>query len=133
MEKYIHKILTILIIVSITIIGINYYKNNNANQSIKNINVGTTNLEGKQLLEVTAKGGYSPIEINAKADTNSILRIKTANTFDCSSSLVIPELKVKRNLPPSGITDIDIPAQKAGTKIAAACAMGMYTFNINFN
>jgi plastocyanin domain-containing protein len=136
MEKQIHTILTILIVISVGIIGTTFYKSNNANWSKPSNNEAiNTQLDtnGKQVLEVTAKGGYTPKELNAKANIETILRITTKNTFDCSSALVIPTLKVKKNLPPSGTTDISIPPQKAGTKISVACSMGMYAFEINFN
>jgi hypothetical protein len=35
-------------------------------------------------------------------------------------------------LPPSGITDIELPAQEAGATVQGVCAMGMYSFAINF-
>ena len=136
MEKQIYTILTVLIVISLGIIGTTFYKPNSANWA-KPSNNETINTpldtNGKQVLEVTAKGGYTPKELNAKANIETVLKITTKNTFDCSSALVIPTLNIKKNLPPSGTTDIAIPPQKAGTKISAACSMGMYAFEISFN
>jgi plastocyanin domain-containing protein len=89
--------------------------------------------DGKfQIIEVTAKNGYSPRVTEAKSNTATILRVKTSNTLDCSGSLFIPDLKYQEFLPTSGETDIQILPQKAGTTISASCSMGMYGFEIRF-
>jgi Cu+-exporting ATPase len=85
-----------------------------------------------QIVSVTAKGGYSPRIIQAKAGQKTVLKMLTKNTFDCSSALIIPKLGVHKILPASGETAIEIPAQAAGSVIDASCAMGMYSFQINF-
>ncbi len=89
--------------------------------------------DGKQIITINAKGGYTPRITNAKADMPTIIKIDTKGTFDCSSSLVIPQLNYRKNLPPSGETLVDVPAQQAGTSIRGLCSMGMFNFNINFN
>ncbi|OGH92588.1 MAG: hypothetical protein A2534_02555 [Candidatus Magasanikbacteria bacterium RIFOXYD2_FULL_39_9] len=89
--------------------------------------------DGKQIITINAKGGYTPRITNAKADMPTVIKIDTRGTFDCSSSLVIPALNYRKNLPPSGETLVDVPAQKAGTSIRGMCSMGMFSFNINFN
>ncbi len=88
---------------------------------------------GKQVVEISAKGGYSPKVSVAKADTPTILRVITRGTFDCSSILVIPSLNYSARLPPTGEKDIEIPPQQAGTILRASCGMGMYNFQIQFN
>lgn len=87
---------------------------------------------GKQILAITAKGGYAPELIEAKADMPAIIRVTTDNTFDCSSTLVIRDLDYRARLPVTGVTDIDVPPQKAGTEINGSCGMGMYSFTIRF-
>lgn len=94
-------------------------------------NVKTEN--GKQIIEINAWGGYSPQETVAKANTSTTIRVKTNKTFDCSSSLIIPSLRIQKFLPQSGTTDIEIPMQKSGSNLRALCAMGMYNFEIRFN
>ena len=89
--------------------------------------------DGKQLVEIGVKGGYSPKVSTAKADMPTVLRMKTNGTFDCSSGVTIPSLGIRKMLPPSGDTDIEVPAQKAGTTIDGVCVMGMYHFAVNFN
>lgn len=88
---------------------------------------------GKQIVEISAKGGYAPKVSVAKADTPTILRVTTRGTFDCSSILVIPSLNYSVRLPPTGEKDIEIPPQRAGSILRASCGMGMYNFQIQFN
>lgn len=88
---------------------------------------------GTQYIDITAKGGYSPGNITAKANTKTVLRVKTSATFDCSSALVIPSLNYRKNLPPTAVTEIEIPPQEKNAVLKGACAMGMYRFAINFN
>ena len=97
--------------------------------SVANVSV----MDGKQIVEIGVKGGYSPKVSAAKADLPTVLRMKTNGTFDCSSGVVIPSLSYRQNLPPSGETDIEVPAQKSGTTLEGLCVMGMYHFSVNFN
>ncbi len=91
-----------------------------------------TIVDGTQIIEITAKGGYFPRSTVAKADMPTILRVKTEGTFDCSSSISIPDLNYRANLEPSGVTKIEIPPQKSGTSFDGFCAMGMYNFEVDF-
>ncbi|HAE36656.1 MAG: hypothetical protein UR85_C0004G0003 [Candidatus Nomurabacteria bacterium GW2011_GWF2_35_66] len=88
-------------------------------------------VDGKQIIEIKAKGGYTPRVSIAKADTPTILRFNTNGTFDCSSSVRIPSMGISKFLPQSGITDIDLGIQKTGT-LQGTCGMGMYPFEIQF-
>jgi Cu+-exporting ATPase len=90
-------------------------------------------MAGKQIVEIGVKGGYSPKVTSAKADMPTTLRMKTNGTFDCSSGVTIPSLGIRQTLPSSGSTDIEVPAQKAGTTLDGVCVMGMYHFAVNFN
>lgn len=92
-----------------------------------------TFVDGTQVIDITAKGGYSPRVTEAQANVPTILRVNTKGTFDCSSALVIPSLGFRKNLPPSDITDIKLPPQEGGTSLQGLCAMGMYSFTVNFN
>lgn len=91
------------------------------------------NEAGKQVIEINVKGGYSPRVSIAKADVPTILKMKTNGTFDCSSSVVIPSIGYRNNLPSSGETEIEVPAQSAGTTLQGMCEMGMYNFQVKFN
>lgn len=101
------------------------------NQSAASSNNVTMQAD-KQIIEVNAKGGYSPRLTTAKANVPTILRIKTNSTFDCSSALRIPALNYAKNLPPSGTTDIELTSQQASGTLKALCSMGMYSFSIEF-
>lgn len=87
-------------------------------------------VDGKQVIEIRAKGGYLPRVTVAKAGIPTTLRVNTSGTFDCSSALRIPSLKVSKNLPANGVTDIELGTLVAG-KIDGNCSMGMYPFTIN--
>ncbi|MBP6942756.1 MAG: cupredoxin domain-containing protein [Candidatus Buchananbacteria bacterium] len=91
-----------------------------------------TVVDGKQIIEITAKGGYLPRQTMAKADLPTILRFNTKGTFDCSSVVRIPSMDISKNLPASGVTDIDIGSQKVAT-LQGTCGMGMYPFEVTFN
>lgn len=88
--------------------------------------------DGKQVVSISAKGGYSPRLSKAKADMPTILKVETTGTFDCSSALSLPSISYQKNLPPSGVTEIELPPQKAGSTFEGLCAMGMYGFEIAF-
>ena len=97
--------------------------------SVANVSVAN----GKQIVEIDAKGGYAPKLTAAKAGMPTVLRMKTNGTFDCSAGVVIPSLSVRQNLPPSGSTDIEVPPQQSGTQLQGLCIMGMYHFAVQFN
>lgn len=96
-------------------------------ENINNVSV----VDGKQIIEIKAKGGYRPTHSIAKAGLPTILRINTNGTFDCSSSVRIPSMGIGQNLPLSGTTDIDLGTQKVAT-LQGTCGMGMYPFDIKF-
>lgn len=87
-------------------------------------------VDGTQIVTLQAKGGYQPRVSTVKAGMPTILRVNTAGTFDCSSALQIPSLKISKNLPASGTTDIALGELKPGT-LDGTCSMGMYPFELN--
>ena len=95
--------------------------------NVNNISV----VDGKQIIDLTAKGGYSPGKSIAKAGIPTILRFTTNGTFDCSLSIRIPSMNVSKNLALAGITDIDLGSPKVGI-LRGSCGMGMYPFEIDF-
>ncbi len=90
-----------------------------------------TIVDGKQIIEINAKGGYQPRKSIAKAGIPTIIRFNTKGTFDCSSAVRIPSLNISKSLPQSGATDIDIGEGKLGT-LQGSCGMGMYPFEVEF-
>lgn len=88
-------------------------------------------VDGKQIIEISAKGGYQPRKSIAKAGIPTIIRFNTKGTFDCSSSVRIPSMNISKLLPQSGSVDIDIGTQEVAT-LQGSCGMGMYPFEIDF-
>lgn len=88
-------------------------------------------VDGKQIIEIRARGGYYPRKTVAKANIPTIIRYITKGTYDCSASIYLPSKKINRILPQSGETDIDIGSPEMG-KFSGTCGMGMYSFEINF-
>jgi plastocyanin domain-containing protein len=105
---------------------------NNRGDSVPVVNENNvTIVDGKQIIEIRAKGGYLPEKSIAKAGIPTILRFDTSGTFDCSSSVRIPSMDISKILPQTGTTDIDIGIQNAGT-FNGTCGMGMYPFEVEF-
>ena len=88
-------------------------------------------VDGKQIIDLTAKGGYRPLQSVAKAGIPTILRVSTKGTFDCSSAIRIPSMGISKNLPQTGSTEIDLGSPQLGT-LQGTCGMGMYPFEIEF-
>ncbi|MDP3764412.1 MAG: cupredoxin domain-containing protein [bacterium] len=128
------KLTIISIVVSTGIIFATIFFANNRNSSGAVDSVAVSEIiDGKQIIAIKAKGGYTPRKILAKADIPTVIKVKTQGTFDCTSALVIPSLNYRANLAPSGTTEIEVPPQKIGSVINGTCAMGMYGFSIKFN
>lgn len=90
-----------------------------------------TVVDGKQIIEIRAKGGYQPRASIAKAGLPTVIRFNTEGTFDCSSAVRIPSLGISQVLPASGVTDMEIGVGQVGV-LQGSCGMGMYPFEIDF-
>ena len=125
------NIISIIVAVILIIVAFALTRNsgNTAKQTISVNNV--TIVDGKQIIEIHAKGGYQPRKSIAKAGIPTILRFDTNGTFDCSSSVRIPSLNISKSLPQTGSIDIDIGIPKPST-LQGNCGMGMYPFEIEF-
>lgn len=88
-------------------------------------------VDGKQIIEINARGGYQPRKSTAKAGIPTIIKFNTNGTFDCSSAVRIPSLSISKSLPRTGSTDIDIGSREVGT-LKGSCGMGMYPFEVEF-
>lgn len=126
------KATNISIIIAIILIGGAFMltQSGDDNKQITNAN-NVSIVDGKQIIEINAKGGYQPRKSVAKAGVPTIIRFNTSGTFDCSSSVRIPSMNIGKTLPQTGSTDIDIGDSKPGT-LKGSCGMGMYPFEINF-
>ena len=121
------SILSGVILIGGTII----YSNRSNDSRMEPNNVTVSN--GQQIIAINAKGGYFPRTSRAQAGLPTVIKVVTRSTFDCSSALSIPMLNYRANLPASGETLITVPPQAAGSTLRGVCAMGMYSFSINFN
>ena len=88
-------------------------------------------VDGKQIITIKAKGGFTPDVSIAKAGLPTVLRFETSGTFDCSASVRIPSLNISKVLPQFGSTDIDIGVP-AVVYLEGSCGMGMYPFQVDF-
>lgn len=87
--------------------------------------------DGTQYIDLTAKGGYSPRLTAAQAGLPTVLKVTTNGTYDCSSSISIPDYGLSEYLPPSGTTEINLGTPEVGI-LQGTCGMGMYRFEIDF-
>src|ERR1035437_17066 len=127
------KSTSIAIVVAAVLIGgaILFANSSAVNNSAQTVNANNVSVvDGKQIIEINAKGGYQPRVSVAKAGIPTILRFNTSGTFDCSSSIRIPSLGITKVLPQSGSTDISIGTQQIST-LQVTCGMGMYPFEID--
>lgn len=104
-------------------------KTNNVDEIVHVDNVSI--IDGLQIIEISARGGYFPRKTQAKAGIPTVIRFNTQGTFDCSSSVRIPSMNISKILPQTGLTDIDIGSGEIGT-LKGSCGMGMYPFEIEF-
>lgn len=127
------SIITSAIVVLILIGGAFVFTKGNPKQANENVvSVSNVTIEnGVQIVEIKARGGYTPKISTAKAGIPTILRFNTNGTFDCSSSVRIPSLNISKNLSTSGQTDIELPNSNTGT-LKGTCGMGMYSFEVVF-
>jgi plastocyanin domain-containing protein len=126
------KATTISIIIALVLIGGAFMlsKGSGSTQPAANAN-NVSIVDGKQIIEITAKGGYQPRKSIAKAGIPTVIRFNTSGTFDCSSSISIPSLGISKILPQTGSTDIDIGSPTVAT-LQGTCGMGMYPFEVDF-
>jgi|SRR3989339_639411 len=126
------QVILALVITALLIGGaVVFTKSNFSNKASGEVYLATI-VDGKQVIEIKANGGYSPRLISAKAGIPTTIKMETLNTFDCSASLVIPEISYQKFLKSTGIEEIEISAEKAKGTMQGLCSMGMYSFLINF-
>jgi len=83
--------------------------------------------DGVQRVVVTVSDtGYSPAVVRVKAGVPTQLTFRTDGTQGCTRSLVVPSLKIGRQLPATGDTTLDL-GQLAPGRLRYTCGMGMYS------
>lgn len=95
--------------------------------SVNNVSM----VDGKQVIEIAAKVGYTPRKSVAKANVPTVIKVKTNDTYDCSIAVRIPSLKLSKNMAATDEVVWDVGPQPEG-KLVGNCSMGMYFFEIDF-
>jgi len=85
-----------------------------------------------QVVNIMAKNGFTPEKVTLKSEKDTVLKVTTKNTIDCSNTFVINELNIRKDLPLTGEVEVRIPPQKPGSKITATCSMGHYNLELSF-
>lgn len=80
---------------------------------------------GRQVVDITVRGGYSPASIQVVAGLPLRLRFRRDDDDDCSERVVFSTSRVDCRLATSGLTTVDLPAQPPGV-IRFTCGMGRY-------
>lgn len=126
------KPLQLAVVISITLVaGALVLSLNKPSATSETVANNVSIVDGQQIIDITAKGGYTPRTTTAKAGIPTIIRFHTTGTFDCSSYIRIPSMDVSRNLPSTGTTDVAIANPSVGL-LNGMCGMGMYPFQVNF-
>lgn len=126
------KTTVISVIVAVVLIGGSFFFTRGGKLTEQVVDANNVSIvDGKQIVEISAKGGYHPRVSVAKAGIPTIIRFNTNGTFDCSSSVRIPSMNISKSLPQTGTTDIDIGSQEVAT-LQGTCGMGMYPFEVEF-
>jgi plastocyanin domain-containing protein len=120
-----------IIVAGLLIAGAVMFSRNGDNSALLPNGNNVRVVDGKQIVEISAKGGYQPRKSVARAGIPTILRFDTNGTFDCSASVRVPSMDISKTLPQTGFTDIDIGSQKVAT-LQGTCGMGMYPFEVEF-
>ncbi|MDQ3502245.1 MAG: cupredoxin domain-containing protein, partial [Actinomycetota bacterium] len=79
---------------------------------------------GRQVVDVTVKGGYSPSLIRVEAGTPVRLRFHRQENSDCTSRVVFPNLRKSASLEAFGMTTLDLEIAEPG-EYSWACGMNM--------
>src|SRR5688572_14166721 len=80
--------------------------------------------EGRQEVQITVKGGYSPDLIQLKAGVPTRLVFDRQETGECTSRVVLSDFRINRALPPYQKTVVEFTPDKAG-EFTFACGMNM--------
>ncbi len=79
---------------------------------------------GRQEIEITVKGGYSPNLIRAREGVPLRLVFDRQEAGDCTSRVVFPDLGVSRSLAPFARTTLEFTPERSG-QFGFACGMNM--------
>ena len=80
--------------------------------------------DGRQVVDITVKGGYSPSLIRVEAGTPVRLRFDRQENSDCTARVVFPDFRKSASLAAFGTTTLDLDVQEPG-EYSWACGMNM--------
>lgn len=79
---------------------------------------------GVQEVVITVRGGYDPATVRVAAGRPVRLVFDRQETSSCSEEIVIPAFGIRRFLPTSQRTAVELPAAEPG-RYEMSCGMGM--------
>jgi len=79
---------------------------------------------GRQVVDITVRGGYSPNLVRIEAGKPVRLRFDRQENSDCSARVVFPDLRKSASLAAFGTTTLDLEITEPG-EYAWACGMNM--------
>ncbi len=94
------------------------------NSARSRLSVGSTPLKSGPAVTVSSRG-FEPSRIEVPAGKPIRLAFTRVDAQNCIRQVVIPELGIKRDLPPGRTVVVDLPPQPA-RELHLACGMGMY-------
>jgi Cu+-exporting ATPase len=79
---------------------------------------------GRQVVDITVRGGYSPNRVTVEAGKPVRLRFDRQENSDCSARVVFPDLRKSATLAAFGTTTLDLDITEPG-EYSWACGMNM--------
>lgn len=76
-------------------------------------------------VDVTVSGGYSPEIISIPVGKTTKITFLRTDPTECLSEVVLPDFKIKKELPLNQKVTVEITPEKAG-EYGYACGMNMY-------
>ncbi|OGY08243.1 MAG: hypothetical protein A2782_00495 [Candidatus Blackburnbacteria bacterium RIFCSPHIGHO2_01_FULL_43_15b] len=75
--------------------------------------------------DIEVSGGYKPEVVEVPKGKTTVLKFKRIDPSSCLEELLIPDFKIRRELPLGETVNISITPKKAG-KFVYSCGMNMY-------
>lgn len=79
----------------------------------------------KNEVDITVSGGYSPEVVSVPVNKKTKINFIRTDPTDCLSEVVLPDFRIKRQLPLNQKVTVEITPEKAG-EYGYACGMNMY-------
>lgn len=76
-------------------------------------------------VDITVSGGYSPDVVSIPLGKTTRINFERTDPTDCLSEVVMPDFRVRKELPLNRKVSVEITPQKAG-EYPYACGMNMY-------